>query len=80
MKQILISLVVVLGFAAGGCRCTAEKNAVTQIQATHELVAIKLLEYVERDSSLSTAEKADWKALVESDQRNIAALKKSLEE
>jgi outer membrane PBP1 activator LpoA protein len=74
----LVCLTMALTFTS--CKCTAEKGAVVNVQKTHDLIAKKFLKYVDTDASLSDADKKDWRALVESDQRNIDALKKSLGE
>lgn len=73
---ILLSLVLVLTLAS--CKCSAERGAVSQVQASHEMIAKKLLEYVDKDVALKPADKDDWKKLVESDRRNIESLKKAL--
>lgn len=73
----LVSVVFVLSLSA--CKCTVEKQAVTQVENSHKIIAKKLLEYVAKDASLDAKAKDDWKKLVESDQRNIDALKKAME-
>lgn len=79
MRKLALSVALFAALACGACRCAVEKAAVSRIEATHEKVAKKLLDYVEKDPALKPADKADWKALVESDQRNIDALKRALE-
>jgi hypothetical protein len=78
MRKLALSVALLAALACGACKCAAERNAVVQIEATHEKVAKRLLEYVEKDASLNAAAKDDWKKLVESDRRNIEALKRAL--
>lgn len=80
MKRIALAFVsVVLVFSLASCKCSVEKQAVTQVENSHKLIAVKLLQYVDKDASLDAKAKDDWKKLVESDQRNIEALKKAME-
>lgn len=81
MKRLTLAVVVAfVALSLSACKCTTEKAAVSRIQATHEKVAKKLLEYVDKDPALKPADKDDWKKLVESDQRNVEALRKALED
>ena len=80
MRKILLAVAAVALLSAATCQCKAEKAAVSRMEATHERVAKKLLEYVEKDPVLKPADKDDWKKLVESDKRNLDALKRSLED
>lgn len=80
MKRILSAFIpVILVFSLSSCRCGVEKAAVAQVENSHKLIAAKLLQYVDKDASLDAKAKDDWKKLVESDQRNIDALKKATE-
>lgn len=80
MKRVALAFVsVALIFSLTSCKCGVEKAAVTQVENSHKLIAAKLLKYVDADASLDAKAKNDWKALVESDQRNIDALKKAME-
>lgn len=80
MKKLTIALLsCILVLSLSSCKCTVEKTAVTQVENSHKLIAAKLLKYVDADASLDAKSKNDWKALVESDQRNIDALKKAME-
>lgn len=81
MKRILIGLSLSFGIVLGGvgCACSVEKGAVTQVEKSHEIISEQLLKYVNADPKLDAKAKNDWKGLVESDKRNIAALKKALE-
>lgn len=80
MKRIALAFVsVVLVFSLSSCKCSVEKQAVTQVENSHKLIAAKLLQYVDKDASLDAKAKNDWKLLIESDQRNIDALKKAME-
>lgn len=80
MKRLMLAFIpVVLLFSLGSCKCSVEKAAVSQVESSHKLIATKLLDYVNKDASLDAKAKDDWKKLVESDQRNIDALKKAME-
>lgn len=74
----ILAAVMVLGLSS--CKCTAAKNSVAQIEATHELVSKMLLEYVEKDASLGEPEKARRRTLVQTDGENIKKLKAALED
>jgi outer membrane PBP1 activator LpoA protein len=78
IRKLAISALVLLAVSLTACKCAAEKGAVANVQKSHDLVSKKFLSYVDKDASLSDADKKDWRALVESDQRNIDALRKSL--
>jgi hypothetical protein len=80
VRKLALAFALLAALAAGACKCTAEKAAVSRVQATHERVAKKLLEYVDKDPALKPEDKKDWRLLVESDQRNIEALKRALED
>lgn len=71
-----LCLVLVLGL---GCACAVEKQAVIQVEKSHEIISKELLRYVNADPKLSAKDKEDWAKLVESDRRNMEALKKGLE-
>lgn len=80
MKKLAIALLsCVLALSLSSCKCSVEKTAVTQVENSHKLIAVKLLKYVDADASLDAKAKDDWHKLVESDQRNIDALKKAME-
>jgi len=80
VKKIMLAFVsVVLIFSFSGCKCSVEKAAVTQVDGSHKLVSTQLLKYVDADTKLSDKDKSDWHKLVESDQRNMDALKKAME-
>lgn len=78
IRRFLISVLLLAVVCMTACKCTAEKGAVANVQKTHDAVSKKFLKYVDADASLSDADKKDWHSLVESDQRNIDALKKSV--
>jgi hypothetical protein len=80
MRTLSLAFALLAVLACGACKCTAEKAAVSRIQATHEKVAKKLLDYVDKDPALKPEDKKDWRLLVESDQRNVEALRKALED
>jgi hypothetical protein len=80
MKKLTVALLsCVLALSLSGCKCSVEKAAVSQVEGSHKLISAKLLEYVSKDAALDAKAKDDWKKLVESDQRNIDALKKAME-
>lgn len=80
MKRLALALIsCALILALSGCKCSVEKQAVSQVDASHAIIATQLLKYVDADAKLDAAAKADWRKLVESDKRNIDALKKSME-
>jgi hypothetical protein len=78
MRKIILGLLVAITVTLASCKCAAEKGAVANVQKTHDRVSVKFLKYVDADPALSAADKKDWHDLVESDQRNIDALRKSL--
>jgi hypothetical protein len=78
MKKITLALAALVLLTAATCQCKAEKHAVSQVEKSHGLIAKKFLEYVDKDPALNAATKDDYKKLVESDRRNIEALKRSL--
>lgn len=81
MKRLSMLLAVaVLVLLTASCKCTAAKNAVSQIEATHDITSTMLLNYVSADTSLTDQEKARRKALVDTDRENIQKLKKALED
>lgn len=75
----LFAVVAAFGCLSTGCRCTAERNAVAEIEKTQAIMDVEYLKYVEADSKLDAASKDDRKKLVESRQRLLNRLKKSLE-
>jgi len=80
MRKILVALAAVLALAAAGCSCAAEKNAVAQIERTHEIVLPQYLGYVAKDPGLDPAARDDRTKLIDSLKRLVEKLKKSLEE
>lgn len=78
MRKFAFGVVLLLVVLVASCKCAAEKGAVANVQKTHDRVSVKFLKYVDADPALSAADKKDWHDLVESDQRNIDALRKSL--
>lgn len=78
MRKLALSVSLLAALACGACTCTVEKRAVAEVERSHEIVSKKLLEYVDKDPALKPAEKADWKAIVASDKRNLDALRRAL--
>ena len=79
MKKLTLALFSVAILSLASCSCSHLQPAVAQVDNSHKLIATKLLQYVDKDASLDAKAKDDWKKLVESDQRNIDALKKATE-
>lgn len=77
MKKVAILGTALLGLFMSACCSTIPRQAVDEVDRTHGLISTQLLKYVEKDASLNQAAKDDWKKLVESDKRNIEALKKA---
>lgn len=79
MKRLALTLAgIVLAVSLASCKCSAERDAVGNVSKTHTLISVRFLKYVDADATLSDADRKDWHALVESDARNIEALRKSL--
>lgn len=76
MKKLLIVAAFLLG--AVGC-CSIERKAVSEVEATQDIILPQYLNYVEKDAVLSPAQKDDRKKLVESLRRVTGNLKKTTE-
>jgi len=74
-----IALILTLLFSLAGCNCTAEKNGVSNVIATQELVLPQYLDYVAKDSNLNADQRDDRVKLVDSLRRLMLSLKRSLE-
>lgn len=59
-----------------GC-CAVDKEAIGNIEKTHEIILPRYREYVEKDRGLDRGQKDDQRKLVESLERLVEALKKS---
>jgi hypothetical protein len=89
VKRILLAIVsILLAFSLSSCKSTVDKQAINQVDSSHKLISAKLLKYVDADAGIAgpgatedQKKKArdDWHKMVESDQRNIDALKKAAE-
>lgn len=79
MRRLIIAVLALAVVGLSACRCTVERRAVEEVERSHELISAQLLKYVEKDPVLKEKDRADWRALVESDKRNIERLKKALE-
>lgn len=79
MKKAILGLFLLVVLFVSGCKCTVEREAISQVENSHGLIATQLLKYVEADPKLSPKDKEDWKKLVASDKGNIEALKKATE-
>lgn len=80
MRKVAILMALVMGLSMTACSCPAAKKAVDEVDRSHGLISTQLLKYVDKDASLNEAGKKDWRLLVESDKRNIEALKKALDD
>jgi hypothetical protein len=76
VRKAMLGLALLAALACGGCACTAERNAVSNIERTHELVLPAYLEYVGKDAALTPAQRDDRKKLVESLRRLVAELRR----
>lgn len=87
-QVVLFALVCLTVAFLGSCKFTAEKVALDNVQATHDVIARKYMKYVRADAAAQVAAKKmtdaeaaafidDEQKLIDSDQRNIAALRKS---
>lgn len=79
MRKIALLSAALFALACGAC-CSAEKNAVSNIERTHEMILPKYVAYVDGDPALSAEQKDDQKKLVDSLKRLTEALRNSLEE
>ena len=77
MKKVAILAAALVGLSMSACCSTIPRQAVDEVDRSHSLISTQLLKYVEKDAALNAAAKDDWKKLVESDKRNIEALKKA---
>lgn len=89
MKKILtafLSCALLLGLAS--CRCTAEKQVVSEFKNSHDLLVKKLMKYVNADPNITgnpndsednkKKARADWQLQVDKDLENIQKLEKAL--
>lgn len=72
-------LVFVLAVLVAGCHCAAEKQVVTDIEKTQTYMDAEYLRYIDHDPMLKPEEKDDRHKMIESRQRLLEKLKKSLE-
>lgn len=90
-RALAIGLLCLTVAFLASCFCTAEKSAVVQIRATHDILAKNYMKYVKADAAAQVAAKKmtqqeadafvdDAQKLIDSDARNIDALQKSLEQ
>jgi hypothetical protein len=70
---------VMLVAAVPGCRCTAEKQAVVEIEKSQADEDAEYLRYVDHDPLLKPEDRDDRHKLIESRRRLFDKLKKSLE-
>lgn len=80
MRKLVLALIgIVLVLSMSACKCGAAKQSVSEVKASHKLIADQLLKYVQADPKLSDKDKNDWKGLIDSDARNIDKLEKAME-
>lgn len=89
MKKLTIAfLACVLALSLSSCKCTAEKQVVTEFRNSHKVLTDKLMKYVNADQNItgnpadSDEKKAkarnDWKLQVDKDLENIDKLEKAV--
>ncbi len=80
MKTKLALAVLVIFLVAGltAC-CSLEKKAVNDVQATHKIILPQYLKYVEEDPKLNEGQKDDRKKLVESLERLVESMRRSVD-
>lgn len=82
----LVSVVFMLSLSA--CKCTAEKEVVSEFRNSHTILVAKLMKYVNADQNITgkpndsednkAKARADWKLQVDKDLENIEKLEKAL--
>ncbi|MDD5305484.1 MAG: hypothetical protein PHS14_20480 [Elusimicrobia bacterium] len=88
-RKVALAALLALAVCLASCKCAAEKGAVANVVKTHTLVTARYMKYVKADAAarvaagkMTQAEAAafvdDEQKLVDSDARNIEALRKSL--
>ena len=76
MKIVLILIVL---FSLAGCNCAAEKNGVSNVIATQELILPEYVELVNNSSKYTAEQREDRVKLVDSLRRLMLSLRRSLE-
>ena len=88
IRRLALAVLLLAVLSTASCKFSAEKVALDNVQATHDVIAKKYMKYVRDYASsqaaakkMSDAEAAafvdDEQKLIDSDQRNIDALRKS---
>lgn len=94
-RTLLAFVSVALIFSLSSCTCSVEKGAVSQVDNSQKLISAKLIKYVDADDNIAGPKhpgeldadfvnrkikaRDDWHKMIDSNQRNIDALKKALE-
>ena len=79
MKTLAVLVLLSLPAIPGCATCKAEKNAVAEIEKTQAIMDSEYLRYTDHDPLLTPEQKDNRRKLVESRQRLLDKLKKSLE-
>lgn len=80
-KLSILAIAAVLSLSAVSCTCSpAAKQAAAEIEDTQKIVLPEYKSYVEKDPALDADKKARRKALIESLERLVQKLRKTLEE
>ncbi len=80
IRRFMVLVVALLAISLAACKCPAAKASVTQIEGTHDLVSIMLLDYIQKDTAIDEKEKTRRRGLLATDKENIDKLKKDLEQ
>lgn len=80
MRKLWIGVLAAVLSASVACSCPAARQAAVEVERTNNLISPKFLQYIEADAALKPAEKNDWKGLVDSNKKNIEALKNALKD
>ena len=78
MKRAL-AVMLLVGAAVtltGASCCTLERNAIKEVEATHDIILPEYIEYVTKDAAKTQDQKNDRVKLTESLRRVVEALKK----
>ena len=78
MKKLLLAPVILVALFMGAC-CPIDKKAVSDLEASDNLIIPAYLNYVDKDSALNKDQKDDRKKLVESRKRLLEAMKKAVD-
>ena len=74
-KLVLAAALAIALVGAVGCKCSVPLASFDQVESTQQIIEKEYLKYVEADPKLSAKDKEDRKKLLESNDRNFAAIK-----